>query len=178
MSQNINILIVDDHPFIIIGYQNAITRFPNKKYSFTITKASDCKTGYEAIMNPEGTVFDIALLDISMPVYEEKNMQTGEDLAKLLKQVSPDCKTVILTMHSEGLKVQKVIEEIDPLGLIIKNDLTYDNMILALTTILKGELRSPCFKTLQSTNLALSMFCGLITSGINSRFIRPCIFIV
>lgn len=139
MSQNINILIVDDHPFIIIGYQNAITRFPNKKYSFTITKASDCKTGYEAIMNPEGTVFDIALLDISMPVYEEKNMQTGEDLAKLLKEVSPDCKTVLLTMHSEGLKVQKVIDEIDPLGLVIKNDLTYDNMILALTTILKGE---------------------------------------
>jgi DNA-binding NarL/FixJ family response regulator len=139
MSQNINILIVDDHPFIIIGYQNAITRFPNKKYSFTITKASDCKTGYEAIMNPEGTVFDIALLDISMPVYEEKNIQTGEDLAKLINQVSPDCKIVLLTMHSESLKVQKVIEEVNPLGLVIKNDLTYDNMLLALATILKGE---------------------------------------
>lgn len=139
MPQNINILIVDDHPFIIKGYENAITRFPNKKYEFTITKASDCKTGYEAIMNTDGVVFDMALLDISMPTYEEKDMHTGEDLAKLLLTVSPECKIVLLTMHSERLKVQKVINEINPLGLVIKNDLTYDNMLLAINTILKNE---------------------------------------
>ena len=38
MPRNINILIVDDHPFIIKGYENAITRFPNKKFKFTIHK--------------------------------------------------------------------------------------------------------------------------------------------
>ena len=36
MPQNIKILIVDDHPFIIQGYENVIKRFPNKKYEFTI----------------------------------------------------------------------------------------------------------------------------------------------
>jgi len=140
MPQNINILIVDDHPFIIKGYENAIIRFPNKKYEFTITTASDCKTGYETITNASADApFDIALLDISMPVYEEKNIQTGEDLAKLLNQINPDCKIVLLTMHSERLKVEKIISEINPLGLVIKNDLTYDNMLLALDTVLKGE---------------------------------------
>ena len=139
MPQNIKVLIVDDHPFIIQGYQNVITRFPNKKYEFTITKASDCKSGYETILNENGQTFDLAFLDISMPVYEEKNIQTGEDLAKILKDVSPDCKIVLLTMHSERLKVEKIIEEINPLGLVIKNDLTFDNMLLAIDTILKGE---------------------------------------
>lgn len=140
MPQNINILIVDDHPFIIKGYENAITRFPNKKYEFTITTASDCKTGYETITNTTSeTSFDIALLDISMPAYEEKNIQTGEDLAKLLNEVNSNCKIVLLTMHSERLKVEKIINEIDPLGLVIKNDLTYENMLLALDTVLKGE---------------------------------------
>lgn len=140
MPQNINILIVDDHPFIIKGYENAITRFPNKKFGFTITTASDCKTGYETIINttPE-TSFDIALLDISMPAYDEKNIQTGEDLAKLLNEVNSNCKIVLLTMHSERLKVEKIINEINPLGLVIKNDLTYENMLLALDTVLKGE---------------------------------------
>ena len=77
MPQNIKVLIVDDHPFIIQGYENVIKRFPNKKIEFTITQATDCKTGYETIMNDNGTTFDIAFLDVSMPVYEEKNIQTG-----------------------------------------------------------------------------------------------------
>jgi DNA-binding NarL/FixJ family response regulator len=139
MPLNIKVLIVDDHPFIIQGYENVIKRFPNKKIEFTITQATDCKTGYETIMNDNGTTFDLAFLDVSMPVYEEKNIQTGEDLAKLLNQEMPDCKIVLLTMHSESLKVQKIIDEINPLGLVIKNDLTYDNMLLAIDTVIKGE---------------------------------------
>ena len=139
MSQNIKVLIVDDHPFIIQGYENVIKRFPNKKIEFTITQAIDCKTGYETIMNDNGTTFDLAFLDVSMPVYEEKNIQTGEDLAKLLNKEMPECKIVLLTMHSESLKVQKIIDEINPLGLVIKNDLTYDNMLLAIDTVIKGE---------------------------------------
>lgn len=137
-TENINILIVDDHPFIIQGYKNVINLFPNKKISFTFIEAIDCKTGYETITNSD-IQFDIAFLDISMPVYEEKNIETGEDLAKIIKEIMPDCKIVMLTMHSESLKVLSIIEEINPIGLVIKNDLTFDQMILALTTILKGE---------------------------------------
>lgn len=139
MSQIIKVLIVDDHPFIIQGYENVIKRFPNKKIEFNITQAVDCKTGYETIMNDTGATFDLAFLDVSMPVYEEKNILSGEDLAKLLNEVMPSCKIVLLTMHSESLKVQKIIDEINPLGLVIKNDLTYDNMLLAIDTVIKGE---------------------------------------
>ena len=138
MSQNINVLIIDDHPFIIQGYKNVINLFPNKKYSFSYTEAVDCKTGYDTIMNSE-IQFDLAFLDISMPMYEEKNMKSGEDIAKLLKVEMPNCKIIMLTMHSESLKVQTVIEEIDPIGLIIKNDLTYEEMILAIGTVIKGD---------------------------------------
>ena len=139
MPQTIKVLIVDDHPFIIQGYENVINRFPNKKIEFTISKAVDCKSGYETIMNDSGETFDIAFLDVSMPVYLEKNIQTGEDLAKLLNIEMPDCKIVLLTMHSESLKVQKIIDEINPLGLVIKNDLTFDNMLLAIETVIKEE---------------------------------------
>jgi DNA-binding NarL/FixJ family response regulator len=137
MPQNINLLIVDDHPFIIQGYENVIKRFPSKKVEFTITKASDCKTGYETLTS--GETFDYAFLDISMPEYPEKNILTGEDLAKLINNQMPSCKVVLLTMHSERLKAQKIIEEINPIGLVIKNDLTFANMLLAIETVLKGE---------------------------------------
>jgi DNA-binding NarL/FixJ family response regulator len=78
-------------------------------------------------------------LDISMPEYLEKDIETGEDLAKILKIKMPNCKIVMLTMHAESLKVTSIIEQINPLGLIIKNDLTFEQMILALKTVLNGD---------------------------------------
>lgn len=138
MPQNINVLIVDDHPFIIQGYKNVIKLFPDKNIEFTFYEAIDCKTGYEAVINPV-VKYDIAFLDVSMPTYEEKNINTGEDIAKLLITEMPECKIALLTMHSESLKVQSIIDEIDPLGLVIKNDLGFESMILALKTMLNGE---------------------------------------
>lgn len=138
MPQNINVLIVDDHPFIIQGYKNVIRLFPNKNIEFTFFEAIDCKTGFEAIVHNKQH-YDIAFLDVSMPIYEEMNINTGEDLAKLLQEHKPDCKIALLTMHSESLKVQSIIDEINPLGLVIKNDLGFESMILALDTIIKGE---------------------------------------
>ena len=139
MAIKINILIVDDHPFIIEGYKNAINGY-NKKgnYEFIITQAKDCKTGYEAITNEGIEPFDVAFFDLSMPVYEEKNF-SGEDLASLIKSNMPDCKIILLTMHTELLKINTIIKNINPNGLIIKNDLTYDELLLAFDKILKGE---------------------------------------
>lgn len=138
MSQTVNILIVDDHQFIIQGYKNVINLFPDKSFTFNFIEASDCKSGYDTIVNA-AQPFDIAFLDVSMPEYPEKNIHTGEDLAKLLIETMPTCKIALLTMHSESLKVQSIIEEINPVGLVIKNDLTFDSMILALTSIIQGE---------------------------------------
>jgi len=134
-----NILIVDDHPFIIEAYKNAINLY-NKKgiFEFVITQAKDCKTGYEAIMASDIEPFGIAFLDLSMPVYEEKGIFSGEDLALLIRNNMPGCKIILLTMHTELLKINTIIKNINPDGLVIKNDLTFDELLLAFDKILKG----------------------------------------
>ncbi|HWR93827.1 MAG TPA: response regulator [Flavobacterium sp.] len=140
MAIKINILIVDDHPFIIEGYKNAINGYNKKgKYEFVITQAKDCKTGYEAITELGIEPFGIAFFDLSMPIYEEKGIFSGEDLAKLIQDTMPECKIILLTMHTELLKINTIIKNINPNGLVIKNDLTYDELLLAFDKILKGE---------------------------------------
>jgi DNA-binding NarL/FixJ family response regulator len=134
-----NILIVDDHPFIIQGYKNAITRYNPKEYEFFIEQASDCKSAYDIITNPETVVFDIAFLDISMPTYEEKGIFSGEDLAKLLKECMPNCKIILLTMYTELLKIQNIIDTINPNGLVIKNDLTFDELLFGFDKVINNE---------------------------------------
>ncbi|MCR4033197.1 MULTISPECIES: response regulator [Flavobacterium] len=134
-----NILIVDDHPFIIEGYKNAITRYNPKQYEFLISQAHDCKSAYDIIEGNNKTVFDIAFLDISMPPYEEKELYSGEDLAKLLLTKMPSCKIILLTMYTELLKIKTIIRTIQPNGLIIKNDLTFDELLLAFDKVMKNE---------------------------------------
>lgn len=132
--------MVDDHPFIIEAYKNAIKGYNTKgAYEFTITQAKDCKTGYEAIVNEDNAKYDIAFFDLSMPTYEEKGIHSGEDLALLVKERLPACKIILLTMHSEMLKINTIIKNINPNGLVIKNDLTFDELLLAFDKILKDE---------------------------------------
>ena len=135
-----NIFIVDDHPFIIQGYKNAITRYNPKEFEFYIEQANDCKSAYEIITNPETAAFDIAFLDISMPSYEEKGLHSGEDLAKLLMEFMPNCKIILLTMYTELLKIKNIIDTINPRGLVIKNDLTFDELLFGFDKVLKNEI--------------------------------------
>jgi len=135
-----NILIVDDHPFIIQGYKNAITRYNPTEFEFLIEEAKDCKSAYEIITNSETIAFDIAFLDISMPVYEEKGIFSGEDLAKLLMEYMPNCKIILLTMYTELLKIKNLISVINPNGLVIKNDLTFDELLFGFDKVMKNEI--------------------------------------
>jgi len=138
MTSPIKVLIVDDHPFIIQAYKNAIDKYSLQGYTFEVTQASDCKSGYEQITNPANH-FNLAMFDISMPEYAEKGIHSGEDLAKLMTEKMPDCKIMLLTMHTELLKINNIIKNIHPSGLIIKNDLTFDELIVAFDKIIRGE---------------------------------------
>ncbi len=139
MAKKINIIIVDDHPFIIEGYKNAINSYNALEYEFTITQANNCRSAYDILINPQLNIFDIAFFDISMPAYEEKNIFSGEDLALLMKEQRPQCKVILLTMHSELIKINTIIKTINPRGLVIKNDLTFDELLIAFDRILKGD---------------------------------------
>ncbi|WP_268848563.1 response regulator [Flavobacterium aestivum] len=135
-----NILIVDDHPFIIDGYKNAITRYNPNLYEYSFSQGKDCESGYEIITDPEVLPFDVAFLDISMPAFPEKGIQSGEDLAKLIMEIMPNCKIILLTMYTELLKIKNIIDTINPTGLVIKNDLTFDELIFGFDKVLKGEI--------------------------------------
>lgn len=135
-----NILIVDDHPFIIQGYKNAITRYHPNDYDFVISEAKDCESAYSLITNTDSLVFDIAFLDISMPAFEEKELYSGEDLAKLILQYMPNCKIIMLTMFTEFLKLKTLINNVNPRGLVIKNDLTFDELLSAFDKVINNEL--------------------------------------
>jgi DNA-binding NarL/FixJ family response regulator len=138
MTKSMKILIVDDHPFIIQAYKNALEKYSQQGYEFEVIQANNCKSGYENIVDSR-IPFNVAFFDISMPEYAEKGIYSGEDLAVLMKSEMPSCKVILLTMHDELLKINNIIKNINPNGLIIKNDLTFDELIFAFDKIINNE---------------------------------------
>lgn len=131
--------MVDDHPFILQAYRNTLDRFKPEEYYIPSVSADSGKTGYEAIMNSPFD-FDIAFLDISIPPYPEQNIESGVELALLLRERMPNCKIVLLTMHNEKLKFDYFSKTIQPNGLVVKNDLTFEELLNAFGTIVRGEI--------------------------------------
>lgn len=138
MKRTVQLLMVDDHPFILQAYRNTLDRFRPDEYEIVSTSADSGKTGFEAI-TASPHPFDVALLDISIPPHPEANIESGLDLALLLRERMPDCKVVLLTMHTEKMKFRYFSETIKPDGLVIKNDLTFEELLLAFEKILNGE---------------------------------------
>lgn len=138
MEKPINVLIVDDHPFIIEAYKNALNKYSLQGHEFNVTQAADCKSGYELIVS-ENNNYNLAMFDVSMPEYVEKGIRSGMDLAKLMQQENADCKIMLLTMHVEMDRINAIIKEINPNSLLIKNDINFDELIFALDKTLKGD---------------------------------------
>lgn len=138
MKKVIQLLMIDDHPFILQAYKNTLNGFKKEEYEIITTDAVNGETGYHVIANSP-VQFDVAFLDISIPSYPEKEIESGIDLALLIREKMPKCKIFLLTMHTEKLKFNYFFDTIKPEGLIVKNDLTFEELIFAFEKVLSGE---------------------------------------
>jgi DNA-binding NarL/FixJ family response regulator len=143
-----NILIVDDHPMTTDLYENILLNTELGSPVF-VTKALNCEDAYEAFTNAKikGFDFDLALIDYSLPIYKAKNISSGGDIASLIKRDS-NCKIIIITAQTQVLLVYDILKKIKPDGMVIKSDVTNENFMNIIKTVLEGNLyQSPLVKT-------------------------------
>jgi two-component system response regulator NreC len=132
----LQVLMVDDHPPIIEGYKS-ILAFNSHGYVLNTTEAYNCEMGYHAIVTAEQP-FDLIFLDLTLPPYPEKNLNSGEDLVAVAKKYHPHAKVVILTSHSESIFLFKVGKDKSLDGILVKSDFRSQDLINAFDIIIKG----------------------------------------
>jgi DNA-binding NarL/FixJ family response regulator len=133
-----NILLVDDHPMTVEGFMNALLLVHLSKEKANFTKVHNCKDGYDAIINTKKS-FDLAILDQGLPSYAEQSIESGSDLALLIREHQPDCKIIMVTSHTEVILIYDILQKVNPNGLIIKNDIRPDNLQFIVTEVLQGN---------------------------------------
>ncbi len=136
--QKLNILMVDDHPMIIEGYQNTLLATKNDDQELAIDIASTCDMANEMMLasikhqNP----YDILFVDIKLPPSKDGKITSGEDLAKIARDILPNAKVIILTMFNESYRIHNILKTINPDGFLIKSDLTSNELAKAFQSIL------------------------------------------
>jgi DNA-binding NarL/FixJ family response regulator len=140
MEETIRILMTDDHPIIIEGYQNTLlaTKKENQKLHIDIANNCDESIKYmdKAVENEKP--YDVLFMDISLPPSTDGRFNSGEDLAKYARKVMPETKIVMLTMFNENYRVHNLIKNIDPEGFLIKSDLTSSELASAFQAVLNN----------------------------------------
>ena len=139
MNKNINLLIVDDHPMIVDGYCLIINNFM-ECYNFNFYCAYNCEEAFKIIEQnfKLKNEIDIALLDVSLPPYKEEKVFCGGDLAIVFKDRFPSSKVIMITMHDEGIVIDKILTKVNPEGFLNKSDINFETFSEVFEIILSG----------------------------------------
>src|SRR5690606_2597193 len=138
-TQDINVLMVDDHLMTLVGYTTALDKINETEspYKFHITQA----TSIEAAIRELDEKFNykplhLVFLDIRLPKDTLHNFQSGEDLGMEIRKRFQHTKIIVITTFDNNLLIQNLLESINPEGLLIKSDVAPDNFILAVMDVL------------------------------------------
>jgi len=137
----IKILMVDDHPITLDGYQNILNNYKSEDLELEIETAGSCEEAFNKIKYAQNSgSFDIAFLDISLPPFEAENILSGEDIGLRLRELAPSTKIVILTMYNENHRIYNILKNVNPDGLLIKSDVSPQEFFTAFAKIIAGKI--------------------------------------
>jgi two-component system response regulator NreC len=125
-EETIRVLIADDHAVVRTGLRALLDRAPDMQ------AIGEATNGEEALRLAAELHPDVILLDISMPG------PGGIETTKKLKEVLPDIRVLILTVHKDEKLLQEAIKA-GASGYVTKNALEPE-LINAVHAVSRGDL--------------------------------------
>jgi two-component system, NarL family, response regulator NreC len=119
------ILLADDHAIFRQGLKGLLER----EGFHIVAEAGD---GREAVRLTQEIKPDVAILDLAMPFLD------GTDAAKEIAQISPETRTILLTMHSEEPYVVKALQS-GLRGYVLKTQSASD-LVGAIEEVARGGI--------------------------------------
>ncbi|MFK7799543.1 MAG: response regulator [Aureispira sp.] len=121
----IKIILAEDHEVIANSLQLLLESNPG------IEVIGNAINGAVLLEQLQAQQPDLILLDISMPVMD------GMEAAKKVKELHPDIKVLVLTTHTQQIKIRKILQTgVD--GLVLKKS-DKAELIHAIQSVMKGN---------------------------------------
>lgn len=129
-----NILILDDHPFVVNAYTNILLSIEG--FDLEIKKAHSIS---KALYFLKSTSIDLVLLDISLPSSEASDIKSGEDMGAFIRSSFPQTKIIVLTALNDNLRLYNIFQNVNPNGFLIKSEIDHTNLIQAFKNVLNDQ---------------------------------------
>ena len=133
------ILIIEDHPLIANSYKQAFQVVAEREsIAFNIKLVHNIDDALNAI-NDESymAACNLVFLDVQLPIGINSKILSGEDLGQLVRKKYPKTKISVITSLNDNYRLRSILKSVNPDALLIKNDLTPDELILAIKAIIK-----------------------------------------
>lgn len=122
-----SLAIVDDHQIVIDGLLSLLNGLEHFEVIYTTTDPTSVIDLFRK------QPVDILLTDVMMP------LMNGDELAKMVRQQFPDTRILALSMSGQGDIVNRMIEDADISGYVLKN-IGKQELIRALEKIAGGGI--------------------------------------
>ena len=127
--EGIRLLLVDDHSLFREGVPTILSAQGDIQGDIEVV--GEATNGFEALERTKELMPDLILMDINMPEYN------GLEATRLIKNVMPHVKIVMLTVHDEDEKVFEAIKS-GAQGYLLKNIRSRDLLEL-MRGVARGE---------------------------------------
>lgn len=124
-TEEIKILVVDDHRIVLDGLCSLLTDADGFRCVGTL------ENGQQALDRLKLIRVDVVLMDIDMPVMD------GIEATTRIKRTMPDVKVISLTHHNERAMVQRLMD-CGSDGYVLKN-IDRDGLLNAIRTVMKNK---------------------------------------
>jgi len=127
-----HVLIVENEKLLQSVFINAFNALNQTSHSFRLT----FKLSYGAALKFIETqpLIDIAIINMNIPPYRGKTLLLGEHINDRLKSTFPNTKIVLFLTGSNNIHINSLLKGVDPDCLLIKSDVDYEELLLALKT--------------------------------------------
>jgi DNA-binding NarL/FixJ family response regulator len=166
------VLIIDDHPLICDAYVNALNFIEkeNSETSFKITLTHNCDDAIAKIKESSNRKlkYELIFLDIKLPPSKDKKILSGEDLGLTINKLLPDSKVIVSTTYNDNYRIYSLMKNLNPDGLLIKNDITANELVNAINLVLTSP---PYYSSSVSQTIRNEMLNDLLLDKIDRRLL-------
>ena len=125
MKNDYTVLLMDNYPLVIDSYKRTLINLSeaNTNINFQIEIATDSDQAYQRIKDLTRKI-NVVILEINLPPAKNKKFLSGDDIALKIKELIPESRIIISTSFNDNYRINNILKNINPDGLLIKEDLT------------------------------------------------------
>jgi DNA-binding NarL/FixJ family response regulator len=143
MKKICSFLIIEDHPLISNSYLDALQSVQSDDENVNFEKIGIAKNCDEAIASIKAARkskgIDIIFLDIQIPSSSDGKILSGEDLGVIIRETLPKSKIIISTMYNDNYRIYNIMNTVNPVGFLVKNDLNPTILVEAIKNVMRSH---------------------------------------